>query len=212
MLTDDEDEDLSSDDEEEANELNNQIAELKRILGANERILKGEDNDDLIAETVGDMDGLDDVEDRVETAQEKKKKLREIEAKAEAEENDNWRKQEDQKFEDALEKNTENVLIDINGKKNTVLQQQINSAHDKGTNIRNMLKKQGAEGEEVNGLINELQDKMQNVEDMMKQDEARQNELLARRLDARRQKRKKLAEKLDEVESKLRNNENEKQQ
>jgi len=75
-----------------------------------------------------------------------------------------------------------------------------------------MLKKQGAEGEEVNGLINELQDKMQNVEDMMKQDEARQNELLARRLDARRQKRKKLAEKLDEVESKLRNNENEKQQ
>ena len=123
MLTDDEDEDLSSDDEEEANELNNQIAELKRILGANERILKGEDNDDLIAETVGDMDGLDDVEDRVETAQEKKKKLREIEAKAEAEENDNWRQQEDQKFEDALEKNTENVLIDINGKKNTVLQQ-----------------------------------------------------------------------------------------
>jgi len=212
LLTDDEDEDLSSDDEEEANELNNQIAELKRILGANERILKGEDNDDLIAETVGDMDGLDDVEDRVETAQEKKKKLREIEAKAEAEENDNWRQQEDQKFEDALEKNTENVLIDINGKKNTVLQQQINSAHDKGTNIRNMLKKQGAEGEEVNGLINELQDKMQNVEDMMKQDEARQNELLARRLDARRQKRKKLAEKLDEVESKLRNNENEKQQ
>lgn len=212
MLTDDEDEDLSSDDEEEANELNNQIAELKRILGANERILKGEDNDDLIAETAGDMDGLDDVEDRVETAQEKKKKLREIEAKAEAEENDNWRQQEDQKFEDALEKNTENVLIDINGKKNTVLQQQINSAHDKGTNIRNMLKKQGAEGEEVNGLINELQDKMQNVEDMMKQDEARQNELLARRLDARRQKRKKLAEKLDEVESKLRNNENEKQQ
>jgi len=121
LLTDDEDEDLSSDDEEEANELNNQIAELKRILGANERILKGEDNDDLIKETAGDMDGLDDVEDRVETAQEKKKKLREIEAKAEAEENDKWRQQEDQKFEDALEKNTENVLIDINGKKNTVL-------------------------------------------------------------------------------------------
>jgi len=34
---------------------------------------------------------------------------------------------------------------------------------------------------------------------------------LARRLDARRQKRKKLAEKLDEVEIKLRNNETEKQ-
>lgn len=52
--------------------------------------------------------------------------------------------------------------------------------------MRNILKKQGASGDEVNGLINELQDKMQNVEDMMKQDESRQNELLARKLDARR--------------------------
>jgi len=44
----------------------------------------------------------------------------------------------------------------------------------------------------------------------MKQDEARQNELLARRLDARRQKRKKLANKLDEVEKQLVDNETEK--
>lgn len=50
LLSDDE-EDLSSDDDEEAAELNKQIEELKRILGANERILKGEDNDDLIVQT-----------------------------------------------------------------------------------------------------------------------------------------------------------------
>ena len=75
-----------------------------------------------------------------------------------------------------------------------------------------MLKKQGAKGDEVEGLIGELQDKIQNVEDMMHQDEKRQAELLARRLDARRQKRKKLAEKLDEVETRLRNNEVEKQE
>ena len=61
-------------------------------------------------------------------------------------------------------------------------------------------------------MIGELQDKIQNVEDMMHQDEKRQAELLARRLDARRQKRKKLAEKLDEVETRLRNNEVEKQE
>ena len=78
--------------------------------------------------------------------------------------------------------------------------------------MRNMLRKGGAEGEEVNGLINELQDKMQNVEDIMKQDEARQNELLARKLDARRQKRRKLAEKLEQVEQKLQKNEAEKQE
>jgi len=62
----------------------------------------------------------------------------------------------------------ENTLKDLEGKKNTVLQQQINSAHDKGTTMRNILRKQGADGEEVSGMINELQDKMQNVEDMMK--------------------------------------------
>jgi len=69
--------------------------------------------------------------------------------------------------------------------------------------MRNILKKQGASGEEVEDLLNELQGKMQNVEDVMKADENRQNELLARRLDARRQKRKKLTEKLNEVEQKL---------
>lgn len=135
--------------------------------------MKGEDNDDLINETQGDMDGLDDVEERHVSAGEKKKMQRENDAKEAADELDNFLEVEGNKFEDNLEKNQEQVILDINGKKNTVLQQQINSAHDKGTNIRNMLKKQGADGEEVNGLINELQDKMQNVEDMMKQDEAR---------------------------------------
>lgn len=46
---------------------------------------------------------------------------------------------------------------------------------------------------------------------MMKQDEGRQNEILARKLDARRQKRKKLVEKLQEVEDKLVAKEAEKQ-
>lgn len=44
--------------------------------------------------------------------------------------------------------------------------------------------------------MGELHDKMQSVEDMMKQDEKRQNEVLARMLDARRAKRKKLTDKL----------------
>lgn len=104
------------------------------------------------------------------------------------------------------------MIKDINAKKNTVLQQQINNANQRGQSLQHMLKKQGAKGDEVEGLIGELQDKIQNVEDMMHQDEKRQAELLARRLDARRQKRKKLAEKLDEVETRLRNNEVEKQE
>jgi len=74
-----------------------------------------------------------------------------------------------------------------------------------------MLKKQGASGDEVNGLVNELQDKMLNVEELMKSDEARQNELLARMLDARRNKRNLLSDKLQQVESKIQAEETQKQ-
>lgn len=67
-----------------------------------------------------------------------------------------------------------------------------------------MLKKHGASGDEVEGLIGELQGKMQAVENLCKEDEHHQNELLSRVLDARRQKRKKIADKLQEVENKIR--------
>ena len=103
--------------------MNKQIEELKRILGANERILKGEDNDDLLHETEGDMDALNDEGDAKTTAADKKKKQREEDAKADAEELDAWRKKEDEKFEENLEKNTNATIKDINAKKNTVLQQ-----------------------------------------------------------------------------------------
>ena len=46
----------------------------------------------------------------------------------------------------------------------------------------------------------------------MKQDETRQNELLARKLDARRQKRKKIIEKLEDVEKNIQGIESVKQQ
>jgi uncharacterized protein YqgV (UPF0045/DUF77 family) len=49
--------------------------------------------------------------------------------------------------------------------------------------------------------MNDLQNKMQNVEDLMHQDEDRQNDLLRMKLDARRAKRRKLEEKLEEVEN-----------
>lgn len=60
--------------------------------------------------------------------------------------------------------------------------------------------------------MGELHDKMQSVEDMMKMDERRQNEVLARMLDVRRAKRKKLTNKLQEVETRLHDNETKKQQ
>ena len=50
---------------------------------------------------------------------------------------------------------------------------------------------------------------MQNVEDLMHQDEDRQNDLLRMKLDARRAKRRKLEEKLEEVENVINNVEKE---
>jgi|LakMenEpi03Aug12_release.lakeMendotaPanAssembly.Ray.scaffolds.fasta_scaffold654206_1 hypothetical protein len=57
--------------------------------------------------------------------------------------------------------------------------------------------------------MNDLQNKMQNVEDLMHQDEDRQNDLLRMKLDARRAKRRKLEEKLEEVENVINNVEKE---
>ena len=121
LLTDDDDDNIdSSDDEDEQQALNHQIAELKRMLGANERIIKGEDGGDEM-DTLGDMDGLDDLGNGKLAAEDKKKKQREEDAKARKAELDNWREIEDAKFEKALEDNAENTMKDLEAKKNTVL-------------------------------------------------------------------------------------------
>lgn len=80
LLSDESDQDLSSDDDEEAYELNKQIADLKKLLGTNERILKGDDNDN-IEETDGAGDGLDEMDDGKVSIAEKKKQQREEDAK-----------------------------------------------------------------------------------------------------------------------------------
>ena len=74
------------------------------------------------------------------------------------------------------------------------------------------MKKQGASGEEVSGILDELKDKVQQVEQLMRKDENRQNEFLQRRLDARRQRRKALQDELKEVDKKIRENETVKEQ
>lgn len=49
--------------------------------------------------------------------------------------------------------------------------------------------------------MDDLKNKMQNVENLMHDDENRQNELLKMKIEARRGRRRKLEEKLDEVEN-----------
>lgn len=88
------------------------------MLGANERIMKGEEGD---GDSDGDMDGLDDIGTNKLGAEDKRKKQREDDAKQKQFDLDAWRKIEDAKFEKALEDNADNAMRDLEGKKNTVL-------------------------------------------------------------------------------------------
>jgi uncharacterized protein YqgV (UPF0045/DUF77 family) len=78
-----------------------------------------------------------------------------------------------------------------------------------GQTFSNRLQQYGADRQEINQYMNDLQNKIQNVEDLMHQDEKRQNYLLQMKLDARRAKRRKLEEKLEEVENVINNVEKE---
>jgi hypothetical protein len=91
---------LSSDDDEGAAILNEQILELKRILNTNERILRGEDE---VADTEGDLDALDGGESKLGAA-ERKRKQREEEAKKAQDDLDAFIRAENAKFEDNLDR------------------------------------------------------------------------------------------------------------
>ena len=78
-----------------------------------------------------------------------KRRIREEEADQRHEQLINNLEEEDIKFEKSLEKLNQQALLSIGEKNNTVLQQQIQNAQDRGQHMRNLLKKDGAEGEEV---------------------------------------------------------------
>jgi hypothetical protein len=156
------------------------LAALKKLLFTNESILKGEDNDDLLKDE-DNLDGLDDSGAGKASTEKEMEKLRDERLKAEQDEIDklnDWNDRQDAKFESNMEDANEKAMRNIVEKNDTVLQQQIQSAQDRGTSLQHLLKKQGASGDEVNGIMDQLKDKVQQVENMMRADENRQHELL----------------------------------
>jgi hypothetical protein len=64
----------------------------------------------------------------------------------------------------------------------------------------NQLEKYGAEGDEVKRYMDDLKSKMQHVETLMHDDEDRQNDVLRMKMEARKARRKKLEDRLADVE------------
>jgi len=76
----------------------------------------------------------------------------------------------------------------------------------------NQLEKYGAEGDEVKHYMDDLKSKMHNVETLMHDDEDRQNDMLRMKMEARKARRKKLEDRLADVEEVINASEKEKVQ
>jgi len=146
---------LLSDESDDDEALAKQLAALKKLLFTNEAILKGEDNEDLLKDD-DNLDALDGDGLGKDSTEKAMEKLREERLKAEQDEIDklnDWNAQQDANFEKNMEDANELAMRKIAEKNNTVLQQQIASAQDRGTTLQHLLKKQGASGDEVNGIM-----------------------------------------------------------
>lgn len=74
----------------------------------------------------------------------------------------------------------------------------------------NQLEKYGAEGDEVKRYMDDLKNKMSHVENLMHDDEDRQNDMLRMKMEARKARRKKLEDRLADVEEVINTSDKEK--
>lgn len=90
--------------------------------------------------------------------------------------------------------------------KDKVLEQQIESAFDRGKAFQERLQRDGAQKTDLSDMMDQLEGKMQRVEDLLVDDKQRQADMLKRNLEQRRLRRKKLNEKLVEVDVQIQKN------
>ena len=190
-----EDDDYEEEVDHDDSDLELEIDALYKLVQRNAALLKGED----VQIEEKNQDFLDSNEEMDDAG---KRRLERDEEERERERlKKEWMDSQNKKFEKDQADALERAQYDFEDKKNTVLQQQLIESKEIGQTFSNRLQQYGADGQEINQYMNDLQNKMQNVEDLMHQDEDRQNDLLRMKLDARRAKRRKLEEKLEEVEA-----------
>ena len=172
---------------EDDGDLNAQILVLRRLLEQNKAVLAGEDVAD--ADVGGLQEGSDDEEERRRRQREQK----------EAEEAQFAAKQEEEAAE---------LDETANRERDEVVGQVLGDLADRSEGFLDRLKAQGGLGDgDAKNMLEDLRKNHGEAADQMAkaldEDKARQQDLLKRRLEARRRKRAKLQGDLDAVDSKI---------
>lgn len=112
-------------------------------------------------------------------------------------------KVQDEKFKRKLNFENDIAVHELEDMKNKVLEMQVESAYDRGKAFQERMLRSGHKDEELGEMMNQLEGKMQRVEDLLLDDKDRQAEMLSHQLEQRRLRRRKLNEKLVEVDEQL---------
>lgn len=110
---------------------------------------------------------------------------------------------QEEKFKRKINVENQRQIDELDDMKNKVLEMQVESAYDRGKHFQERLVRDGHNDDDNKDMMDQLENKMQRVEDLLLDDKDRQNDMLKRQLEQRRLRRRKLNEKLLEVDSSL---------
>lgn len=194
---------ISSDDHN-AIELRKKISKIKRLLGQNGAILRGEEGapDTAINENEVVASKLWDEREGDEARERRRQQIEETE-KIRLQERENINKKHEQRVQIQLANEAEVKKRDLEVEQNKIMQAQVEQALDRGKVFKDRLDKEGADEGDVNIVMDTLEEKMQKVEDWLEHDKTRQNDIMDLKLNQRKNRRKFLQDQLVDVNRKI---------
>jgi hypothetical protein len=186
--------DYSSSSEDD---LNLAISNVKKLILNTRAVLRGEGEDEIqiFTEDTKMLDAINSVEDkrqeREEAIQLRKERLEEDQ------------RVQEEKFKRKINNENNQQIQELEDMKNKVLEMQVESAYDRGKQFQERILRDGHKDDDAKDMMDQLENKMQRVEDLLVDDKDRQNDMLRRQLEQRRLRRRKLNEKLVEVDEQL---------
>ena len=155
-------------------DLNQQIANVKKLIFNTRAVLRGEDQEDMHIFT-DDTKMLDAINSAEKKHQEREEAIRLRKEQLE----ENQRIQEE-KFKRKINAENDRQIEELEDMKNKVLEMQVESAYDRGKAFQERLLRDGQKEEDAGEMMSQLENKMQRVEDLLLDDKDRQNEMLKR--------------------------------
>lgn len=193
----DDNHDLSDYTDSSEDDLNLSISNVKKLILNTRAVLRGEGEDEIQIFTE-DTKMLDAINNNENKRQEREEAIKVRKDQLE----ENQRVQEE-KFKRKINNENQKQIDELEDMKNKVLEMQVESAYDRGKQYQERLLRDGHKDEDAKDMMDQLENKMQRVEDLLVDDKDRQNDMLKRQLEQRRLRRRKLNEKLVEVDEQL---------